>query len=197
MGAVELAPAGTVATVEGRSGVAVFVIEDRGRFRVLAGSPEDPARQLSINGIERQALAAFAEALSTHMATRTGKRPAVPYDEAFPASARLSVSGDAVLNVYDDGDDFSIMVVAEGTKAGTGTRERDQRLRLRRCAGSGSMGRRDGPGAAGNGRRERRATQRLVLGAHRYRTRRHRRATRTDITAVEQQERHGISDATA
>lgn len=121
MGSVELAPAGTIAAIEGRSGGAVFVIEDRGRFRVVAGRPEDPARQLTIDGIERPALAAFAEVLNAHMAARPGERPRVPYDEAFPASAQLSVSGDAVLNVYDDGEDFSIMVVADGSKAGTGT----------------------------------------------------------------------------
>ena len=84
MGSAELAPAGTVAAIEGRSGGAVFVIEDGGRFRALAGRPEDPARQLSIDGIERQALAAFAEALSAHMAARTGQRPRPPLRRGVP-----------------------------------------------------------------------------------------------------------------
>lgn len=121
MGSIELAPEETVAAVEGRSGGAVFVIEEAGRFRVLAGYLDKPAGQLSVEGIEAQALAEFAEALSAHMATRTGERPHVPYDEAFPASAQLWGTGGAVLNVYDDGNDFSVMVLANGTKAGTGT----------------------------------------------------------------------------
>ena len=44
----------------------------------------------------------------------------MPYDEAFPARVQLARPG-VVLNVYDDGDDFSIMAVAHGAKAGTGT----------------------------------------------------------------------------
>lgn len=42
------------------------------------------------------------------------------YDERFPAAVQLP-GGHGVLNVYDDGVDFSVMAVAEGRKAGTGT----------------------------------------------------------------------------
>src|SRR5689334_6123652 len=103
MGSVELAPEGTVAAVEGRTGGTVAVVEESGRFRVLAGYLDKPAGQLSVEGIEAPALADFAEALNAHMATRTGERPNVPYDEAFPAAAQLWGTGGAVLNVYDDG----------------------------------------------------------------------------------------------
>lgn len=120
MGSADTAPAGTVASIEGRSGGAVFVVEDQAGYRVIAGHPENPDGQITLDGIDRQSLRAFVAALDTHMSTRTGERPHVPYDEAFPASVQLVRPG-SVLNVYDDGEDFSIMAVADGIKAGTGT----------------------------------------------------------------------------
>ena len=121
------APAGTVAQVRGRHGGAVFVIEDGGgRYRILAGHPENPASQISMADLDAGRLRGFADALGAHLAGRSGERPRVPYDEPFPAAVRLPGPGGTVMNVYDDGDDFSIRAVAGdstavGGKAGTGT----------------------------------------------------------------------------
>lgn len=120
MGSADTAPAGTVAAIEGRSGGAVFVIEDHAGYRVIAGHPEHPDTRITLDGIDSPSLREFAVALEAHLRTRSGERPHVPYDEAFPASVQLARPG-VVLNVYDDGEDFSIMAVANGAKAGTGT----------------------------------------------------------------------------
>ena len=127
-GSADTAPAGAVASIEGRSGGAVFVIEDEAGCRVVAGHPEHPDNHITLDGIDPPSLRGFATALEAHLQTRSGERPQVPYDEAFPASVQLVRPG-VVLNVYDDGDDFSVMAVAEGAKA----RHRDRRER-QRCA---------------------------------------------------------------
>lgn len=108
----------TIARVTGRGNGAVVVTAGRAGYRVTAGPTDDRTAQIAID-VDPVDLRRFVDDVLEHLRTRTGTRPSVPFEDSYPASARLRV-GTAELNVYDDGDTFSVMARDGGNKAGTG-----------------------------------------------------------------------------
>ncbi len=111
-------PAGTIAHVSGRGAGRVLVTSTRAGYRITAGPPGDRGAQVTFDA-DMADVRRFVDDVLEHLRTRTGTRRSVPFEESFPASARL-MAGPAELNLYDDGDTFSVMARDGGEKAGTG-----------------------------------------------------------------------------
>lgn len=113
-----MSPDAAIARVTGRGNGAVVVTTARAGYRVTAGPVDDRSAQIAID-VDPVDLRRFVADVLEHLRTRTGTRPSVPFEDSYPVSARLRI-GTAELNVYDDGDTFSVMARDGGHKAGTG-----------------------------------------------------------------------------
>ena len=107
-----------IATVTGRGTGAVAVSAGRDGYRITAGPTDDRTAQVVLD-VDHADLRRFVDQALEHLETRAATRRSVPFENSYPASARL-LSGTAELVLLDDGDTFSVMARSGGQKAGTG-----------------------------------------------------------------------------